>query len=122
MDPLNDYETRIMSLLARGRTRAEVGNELGANYTGLGRDITRIHKKLGALNTTHAVAILMNGGKLSRDVALREAADAVRSVRVKIPCDDTETAINYALNYAALLVERLGTWQAVLSAVEGDQS
>lgn len=120
MKPLTDFETQVLSHLARGYTRDRIADILGINQTTLGRYIKRIHVKTGAANTVHAVALRMNGGQFSPEQSAADLINGAKSVilglRVAVPSGDEDKSINSALEYAAYMVGNL------LNETHGDKS
>lgn len=64
---LNAHQLIILSLVANGRTDAEIGTLLGTGTAAITRHLTAIYRKLGATNRAHAVAIAYVRGLLTAE-------------------------------------------------------
>jgi DNA-binding CsgD family transcriptional regulator len=60
--PLSPIETRILELVSQGLTSREIASSLSYSSSYVQHTLERIHEKLGAKNTAHAVAIALHEG------------------------------------------------------------
>lgn len=61
---LTDREREILALIADGLTYYAVARRLELTQTAVSHYMTRIFRKLGAINAPNAVALAMRGGML----------------------------------------------------------
>lgn len=60
----------ILSLLAEGHTKAEVGRRLFITESTVKTHLVHAYDRLGARNTTHAVALALSAGLILPPVAV----------------------------------------------------
>lgn len=60
--PLSGRERDVLLLASQGLTKAQVGEALGLSEHTVRTHLTRIARRLGTLNTTHAVATAIRSG------------------------------------------------------------
>lgn len=61
---LTDREREILALIADGLTHYAIARRLKLTQTAVSHYVTRIFRKLGAVNAPNAVALAMRGGML----------------------------------------------------------
>ncbi|HLF28201.1 MAG TPA: helix-turn-helix transcriptional regulator [Anaerolineae bacterium] len=64
-DGLSPQQCRILAGMAQGMLRSEVGEQLGLSIHTVRNHLIAIHRKLGAHNTTHAVALALVRGYIT---------------------------------------------------------
>jgi len=65
MEKLTDREREVLLLAARGLTNKEIAAKIGSSIHTIKTQQTAIRSKLGALNTTHAVALALKANLIS---------------------------------------------------------
>ncbi|MEU5939384.1 LuxR C-terminal-related transcriptional regulator [Micromonospora sp. NPDC047548] len=62
---LTDGERRMLAMLAAGLSREQIGRHTGCVPTTVGRQLTRIYRRIGAINAANAVAIAIRDGLIN---------------------------------------------------------
>lgn len=59
---LSPVQTQVLYLMSKGYNRREAGTVLGTSEETVKTHVTKASRRLGAINTTHAVAIALREG------------------------------------------------------------
>lgn len=79
-DPLNEDETLVMQLLARGKAEKEIALFLGVSPKSMSRRLERVREKLGADTTVHAMAVWQRGRAAFNAMTVATTEDELRSM------------------------------------------
>lgn len=70
--PLTNYEIRVITLLAEGRSNKDIGRYLDRPTTAIELCTRRIYKKLSVINRTQAAVLYTKEIKSGREVTKHE--------------------------------------------------
>lgn len=111
MTSFTDREKRILQLLAAGRAHKQIADELRISLSYVTTSLSKIYRRLGVINSPHAVKILMSEGSpilLERDTAiLCMARRGKTSAEIAAEVGCSEELVRTSLRHAIEQLHRL---------------